>query len=203
MELWTRIRARILWHRGPLAALAAALGALILVGSLGGGDGARVPVVVTSSDLPAGHLITAADLREVRLQADAAPSGALPRAEDAVGRTTAADLLPNSILQPGMLVDEGGATPGRARVPVRIPDSALVGLLGPGTRLKLVTIGDSGPHVLTGDALVAPLPATAPAVGPLAVGASDRLVLLDVPEQNALDVAVLGQRGELFVILGG
>lgn len=190
------------WHRRPVAALLAALGALIIVAGVRGEAPPEASLLVTASALPAGHLITRDDLKVIGLPPAAAPSGAPLTPEDVIGKTAAADLLPNSILQPGMLIHDGGAPPGRATVPITLAEAQLVSILRPGTRISLITIDSAGSHVLSDDTVVAPLPG-APTGGALTPSATrNTLVLLDVPAERAGEIAVLGQRGELYVVLG-
>ncbi|WP_230423302.1 SAF domain-containing protein [Streptomyces radicis] len=78
--------------------------------------GERDPVLAVVRDLPAGHVIEAGDLREVRVAADDAvvPAG---RAESVVGRMTAVPLVAGSLLAPGQVGPEGSYPPrGRSEV---------------------------------------------------------------------------------------
>jgi hypothetical protein len=118
-----------------------AAGAAAVVLALGQMD-QRVPVVVAAQDLPAGHVITAADLRVV----DLAGAEALPVISDvtlAVGATTTLPVTEGAFLSEPVLGSEGEqlssseASVGAVLSPGRVPAS-----LGAGGQVSVVLTGD-------------------------------------------------------------
>ena len=83
---------------------------------------------------------------------------------------------------------------GRAVVPIVVADGELRRLLSPGDLISLVSAHGESPGVVTGDARVLALPAAA--------SAEHGALLVDVPASSAALVALLGQGGQLGVVLG-
>jgi hypothetical protein len=92
---------------------------------------------------------------------------------------------------------------GRAVVPIVVADGELRRLLSPGDLISLVSAHGESPGVVTGDARVLALPA-AEGSGALRVSASAEhgALLVDVPASSAALFALLGQGGQLGVVLG-
>lgn len=201
MEFPHKLRQFVAWHRRALAAAMAGLGVLLLATQLAPTGTRGTDVVVTTRAVAAGDVLTDADLRVLPLPTQALPDGRLPALDEVVGATAGAGIAGNTVVQTGMLATTPDLAEGRALVPVAVPDEQLAGLLTPGSLVSLVHAGESF-EVVTDDARVAALPAAAESSGLAVVSASARLVLLDVPSRIAPTVAVLGQRGELSVILG-
>jgi pilus assembly protein CpaB len=201
--LLARIAAFVSWHRRAVAALLAALSVVLVAGWLAEPDGPGVPVPVTAVELAAGHTISSTDVTVKELPAHLLPSGATPTLDQVVGQVTAVGLAPGTLLQAGLLATGQGVAPGRAVVPISLPDDQLRSLLRPGDPVTLVVTAAESAEVLTRDARVAALPA-APGGSALAVAGagSDGLVLVDVPAAEAPMVAALGQSGQLSVVLG-
>ena len=202
MEILASARRFISWHRRSIAAAIAGLGTFVLVTQLTPAAPNAVPVVVALHDLSPGDVIRAADVTVRELPASGVPEGAARSTDDVVGQTLAAGVAANTVLQPGLLASADRAGPGRALVPVRIPDDQLLQLLMPGRLVSLVSTSETGASVLVDDARVALVPAPSAQTGFAATGSRPGLVILDVPAGRAADVAVLGQHAELNVVLG-
>jgi pilus assembly protein CpaB len=135
---WQRIARR---HRRGLTALFASV---CLVSALQAAAPARpvtVAVLVAAHDLSGGDPLGNADLTLARLPPSDVPSGALTRADAALGRTLAAPVrrgepLTDVALVGPRLVDALG--PGLVAAPVRIADPAVVRLLLPGDRVDVL-----------------------------------------------------------------
>ncbi|WP_053615078.1 SAF domain-containing protein [Nocardiopsis sp. NRRL B-16309] len=121
-----------------------AAGAAAVVLALGQLD-QRMPVVVAAQDLPAGHVITAADLRVV----DLAGAEALPVISDvtlAVGATTTLPVTEGAFLSESVLGSDGEqlsaseAAVGTVLSPARVPSSLRAG----GQVSVVLTGGDAG-----------------------------------------------------------
>lgn len=190
------------WHRRAVGALLAALAVLLLAESLTTPP-PTTPAVVLLRAVPAGEAVKAADVRLAALPHEAVPDGALTSPADAVGQTLAVRAGPGTILQPPLFARATAAAKGRAVVPIVIADDTLRDLLRPGDLISLVSTQGESPRVLTGDARVVAFPAPE-ASGALRVAAStdQGALLVDVPASSAALVALLGQSGQLSVILG-
>lgn len=143
---------------GPRVRVALALGALVLLllaatgGLLRGPHGPPVPVLVTTTAVPAGAPVTAGDVRVERRPQDLLPRGALaPDALPADGHATG-PLPEGGVLAAGQ-VRSGGpwtAVPdGAAVVPVPLD---LLPDLPAGTRLRLVAARADGTSLTVSDA---------------------------------------------------
>lgn len=201
MEIIAPIRRFIGWHRRFIATALAGLGTFVLITQLAPGVPDGVGVVVAVGTLSPGQTIGADDVAVRELPAAGVPDGAVTSPEEVIGQSLNSTVTANTVLQPGLLATADGAGPGRAHVPVRIPDDQLLELLVPGTRISLVAAAEAGAGVLVDDARVVMRPAPPAQAGFSATGSRPGLVILDVPAARAADVAVLGQHAELIVIL--
>ena len=197
------IAAFVSWHRRAVGALLAASAVLLIATGLRSEEPTR-RVLVTAAGLPAGHLLTPADLVLRDLPLDALPADPLTSLDVAVGGTLTARVGEGTILQPGSLSTDHTATPGRAVVPVLVGDAALRSLLAPGDLISLVAEGQEGMEVLSGDARVVTLPAPPPETSRLGAASahSEGMILVDVAVVDAPIVATLGQGGGLAGVLG-
>ncbi len=202
MEILAAARRFVGWHRRAIAAALAGLGTFVLVTQLTPTVPDSVPVVVALHELSPGDVVRDADVAVRELAASSVPEGARLTTDDVVGQALAAGVSANTILQPGLLASADRAGPGRALVPVRIPDEQLLQLLTPGRLVSLVSASETGASVLVDDARVALIPAASAQTGFAATGSRPGLVVLDIPAGRAADVAVLGQRGDLNILLG-
>ncbi|HSO69007.1 MAG TPA: SAF domain-containing protein [Arachnia sp.] len=202
-RLLTSVASFVSWHRRAVAALLAALSVVLVAQWLAEPGGPTVSAPVLAVPLAAGHTLTSADVTLADVPAHLVFAGAPPALEDVIGQVTAVDLAAGTLLQAGLLATGQGVAPGRAVVPITLPDRALRSLLRPGDPVTLVVTSAESAEVLTRDARVAALPAP-PGGSALAVAGAgdDGLVLMDVPAEEAAVVAALGQSGQLSVVLG-
>lgn len=145
-----------------------------------------VAVTVAARDLPAGAVLTERDVTTVRFARGTAPAGL---ARDPVGRRLAGPLTRGSpVTEPALLGPAlARARPDLVALPVRLPDSAMAGLLLPGQAVDVLAADPAGgaSSTVTRDALVLALP---PPDGAATDGLPGRLVVLGV---RPLDVAEL------------
>lgn len=202
-RLLTPVASFVSWHRRAVAAVLAALSVLLVSSWLAEPDGPMAEVPVITSEVPAGHTLTGEDLSMGEVPAHLIPSGGSLTLDDVVGQVTAVSLASGTLLQPGLLATGQGVAAGRAVVPISLPDDQLRALLRPGDPVTLVVTSAEAAEVLTRDARVAALPEAlgGSSLAVAGVGA-DSLLLLDVPAAQAPAVAVLGQSGQLSVVLG-
>lgn len=183
---WRRV---LYLRRRPLAAFCAFLSVLASVVALAPERGAGVPVFVAARDLPAGTVLTSADLAESVLPADVVPDGAARAASDVVGRTLGAPLTRRTPLTTAAVASgERLAQPGFVVVALPLPSDALSALVKPGTRLDLI---DSSGVAVASQVRVIAAPDAAPGLG---LAASDRAALIEVEPDVALRIAA-GQPG--------
>ncbi len=115
-------------------------------------EDSRIPtvgIVVASTDLPEGHLLTKADARMSLVPRSAVPHGAFMSADSLVGRVTRVNVMAGDALVPGRLAPAGAGaglevkiTPGKRAMAVKIDEVAgLSGLIQPNSRVDvLVTV---------------------------------------------------------------
>jgi pilus assembly protein CpaB len=150
------------------------------------------PVVALTRDLPIGARLEAQDLQILR--ADQIPDGALQDPALAQGQVLAGQARRGEVLTDARLADPVGPSPGpgRAAVPVRPADPAIVDLLGPGMHVAVILVGEGGEAtVLAADAIVLAIP-PAPERGN-----SDRPVVLSVPTDSADRIVGAGLAGTI------
>lgn len=184
------VRRAVLRRRRLLAVLCAALAAAAGVRAAAPPAPDTVAVRVADRPLPAGAVVTTADLRTVDLPADAVPDGAL---DDPVGATLAAPLGPGEPVTEVRLVGPGLATAalGTTALPVRLSDAGQAALLSVGDRIDLLaTDPQDGSTVLAaGDVPVLALPEPTGRAGSGPDGAlTGRLVVLGIPDALVDDV---------------
>ncbi|PFG38907.1 Flp pilus assembly protein CpaB [Georgenia soli] len=136
---------RFLWRRRHLlAALCLACAAAVTVTALRPPDPPVERVLTLTGDVPAGHVLTADDVRVRDLPAGSRPAGSLRHPDEAVGRPLAVGLAAGTALQSAMLTGPGlaSAVPaGTVVVPVPVADAATARLAEPGQRIDLVAAG--------------------------------------------------------------
>jgi Flp pilus assembly protein CpaB len=201
----TRFRRAVLLRRRWLAA------GLVGVATLAGLQAAAAPpapstsVLVAARDLPAGELITAADLTVVDFADDSVPSGTVERAT-AQGRTLAAPLRAGEPVTDVRLVGAGllQGYPGLVAVPIRIPDSAVVDLLKVGDEIDLLATdpGGSGTERIAASVPVLALPRAADTGSDLQGPApGGRLIVVGNTPETARNVADAATQGYLSIAL--
>jgi len=205
MPLWARAK---LLRRGRLllAAMLLALAGLTAIPNPSSALDARgVDVLVAARDLTGGLVLTAGDLRTVRLPAAAVPAGALAVDGSAVGRTLAGSvrrgepLTDARVVGPGLAMLAGG--PGSVAAPIRLADPAVAALLREGDRVDVVAVTGSGQtSKVVSDAEVLAVPAL-PDGSPFGSPSDGALVVLAVPEWLAPRVIATALEARLSVSL--
>jgi Flp pilus assembly protein CpaB len=125
---------RLAWHKRLLAAALLALAVASALSVLAPKPPATVAVLAAARDLPAGTMLTSADLRHVHLAPSAVPAGTIGAADLVVrvhaGPVRRGEPLTDVRLVGRALVASLGA--GTVATPVRIADPAAARLLEPG-----------------------------------------------------------------------
>lgn len=192
LRLARTLRRSVLAHRRPLAALCAALAVGAAVSAQAAPPPPRVRVLVAAHDLASGAVLGRADLTTRAFAPGSVPTGVLPAAGAALGRTTAAPVRAGEPLTDVRLLSRGllAGYPGTVAAPVRIGDPAAVRLLRVGDRVDVLAADPqgSGPATLVApDAPVVALPARSSEQGSDLV--SGALVVLAVPDGTARQLA--------------
>lgn len=159
----------------------------------------RAPVLAVARQVPAGEVITAADLRVVELRPEAGvavvPAG---RAGSVVGRVAAVPLLPGALLAPGQVGPV--VVPGAGQVVVAVRVALPPAGLSPGSRVRVLVT----PTSVTGGeppALLArPVAATVVEVG-AADGTGARTVSLLLAASAGDQVATAAAAGAVSLVL--
>ena len=198
-----RVRRRVLGHRRLLSALCVAGAVLAGLQAAAPPPPRTVPVLTAARDLPAGTLLTDADLVATEFRPDSAPDGSATRSA-AVGRTLAGPLRRGEPVTDVRLVAPSllRGYPGLVAVPVRIPDPGTVALLRVGDRVDLLVTETDGSaaSTLATDVPVLALPRSA-ASGAGPVTASGALVVLGTESGLAGPVSAAAVRGCLVVVI--
>ena len=201
-----RARRRLLARRRPLAALFAAVAVVAALQAHAAPAPPRTPVLTAARDLPAGVVLRADDLTRAGYDPVSVPSGVLPDAAAAVGRTTTAPVRRGEPLTDVRLVARSllAGYPGLSAVPVRIGDPGAVRLLRVGDRVDLLAADPQGEQeavVVGRDVPVLAIPrpdADAQAAPGLGSGA---LVVVGLPEEGARTLAQAAVSSFVSVVL--
>ena len=129
--------------RRVLSALLAATAVVLVVQQLRPQPEAVTPVLVAARDVPAGTVLTAADLRLEHLPARSVQPGVRSEPGEVVGRRVAAGLARGESLTASRLVPRGpldGLPPGRVALHVVSADPAGVDLLAPGSSARVYPV---------------------------------------------------------------
>lgn len=198
-----RFRAFVVLHRRWLVAGFVALAVLTGLRAVAPPPPSTTAVVVAARDLPGGRVLTDDDLAVRRVPDDVPPAGS-PRDVAAVsGRTLAAPVRSGEVITDRRVLGAGllEAHPGSVAVPVRVPDVEVRDLLRVGDRVDLVAASRQGSATVVADAApVLALPRPASGADPVGAG-SGALLVVAVPETDALDVTRASAAGVLGVIL--
>jgi Flp pilus assembly protein CpaB len=166
--------------------------------------------VVAATDLPAGRVLTAADLEPVERPAATVPDGASAEEPALTGQVLAAPVRRGEVVTDVRVVGPGlwaQVPPGQVAAPVRLADLAVATLLRAGDRVDVLAstdgTDDGGAVVVAADALVlsAP-PATAPADPPGSTPEGAGLLVLAVSAETARVLAGAATGATLTVTLG-
>jgi Flp pilus assembly protein CpaB len=202
-SLRRRWRGFIVLHRRGLLALAAGMTVLVGLRAVAPPDPPRTEVVVASVDLPGGEVLDSHDLAVRRVPTELLPTGAASSAAEVEGRTLAAPVRAGEVLTdrrvvaPGLLADH----PATGAVPVRLPDAGVRQLLRVGDRVDLVAASPRGASAAVVAEAVAVLAMPTPAGGGVGTDGQGALVVVAVPEHQALGVAQAASAGLIGAVL--
>jgi pilus assembly protein CpaB len=159
-----------------------------------------VPVVVSARDLPAGTVLTAADLTIAGYPAAATPAGVVDDPQELLSRVLAGGVRAREPVTDARLVGPGVTAllpPGQVAAPVRLADLAVAALVHTGDRVDvLATVADApSAEVIAEGALV--VATTGAAADRSAAG----LLLLGVDEQTAARLAAAATSATLTLTL--
>ena len=156
---------------------------------------AMISVVKARSQLPAGSVVSTADLLLDRVAASDVPDGVLTDPVALVGKTLAAPVAENQMMTPLAATDARTSVPrGHVIAPLRLADATLAGLLRPGDLIDVIAADPQA-----GQATVVAAGARAPEVG-AGSGPEGALVLIDVDAHTASVVAQAAAAATLSII---
>ncbi|MHA7306799.1 RcpC/CpaB family pilus assembly protein [Arthrobacter sp. TMN-49] len=200
-----------------MAALLLCVAAAVAVEQLTPAGPPTTTVLVAGRDLPAGHVLTPADLGAAAVSPAMAPDGSLLPENDSLptnpwtGRQLSGPVRRGEVLTDASLLGNEllvGAPPGSQAVPVRLSDPTTLTLLRQG---QLVTVvlsrsdGLDGPvtnEVLANSVPVLWTPALAPSSGGLLPAQeSEGIVVVAASPEQAVPLAGAINRGKVFLIL--
>jgi|SRR4051794_37052601 len=200
-------------NRRLIAALLLCAAAGLAVQALTPDPATSVPVVVAAADLPAGTVLTDAQLAVRPHPADAGPPGSAASPADLLGRRLASALragspvLDTSLVGPGLLT---GSPPGTAAVPVRPADPSTVQLVEPGQLVDIVLSSGNGfeqpatSTVLARSVAVLWKADGGPSdPGLLGSASAEGLVVVAASPAEAAALAGSSSRGQVFLVLVG
>jgi Flp pilus assembly protein CpaB len=201
-----RLHRRVLLHRRPLAALAAAGAVLAALQVTSPPAPVTVEVWTASRDLAGGTVLEQGDLSSTRLAPETVPGDAVGDPVDVVGRTLAAPLSRGEVVTRLRTVGTGllRGYPGTTAVPLRITDAGVVGLLRVGDRVSFVVADPDAreaPRVLLEDVPVVAIPQAGD--GSPARETPGRLVVAAVPRHEASEVAAAAATSILIPVWSG
>ncbi|NYE95179.1 Flp pilus assembly protein CpaB [Psychromicrobium silvestre] len=202
-------------RRRLLAALLLCAAAAVAVEQLTPVDQFTASALSATADLPTGTVLSAAQLKIVRLPPAAVPDAAFNDPEQVIGQQLAAPLRRGQLLTDASLLGHSlliGAPPGTEAVPVRVADPATMAWLLPG---QLVTVvlsiedqaGRYGPGAVLASAVpVLWIPAKEPGSSSwstLGESSASGLVLLAAPKNQSKSLAGASSRGKVSLVLVG
>jgi pilus assembly protein CpaB len=149
-QLWREIRIAVRRYRRLLRAVLIVIGVAIVVAQLSPKPAPTTAIVAAARDLPAGAVLTAADLRTIALPPAVVPAGATTDATALVDRQLSGPLRRGEPVIDIRLTDGVLSRPavGLVSAPVRLADSQAAQLLQPGQRIDVLAastaVGDVG-----------------------------------------------------------
>lgn len=189
-----------MWRRG-LAASFAALACWLALGPYGvRGAPATTPGLVTTSDLPIGHVLRPDDVQIRALPRDALPEAALRESGQAVGRPLAAAVTRGELLTSARIRAGGPPLPpGTRAVHLPLTDPSAAGRLAAGDHVDLLAVADGG--VVVSDAVVVDVDKA----GSASFGADESgrgiTVAVSTDRVGAVTTAALGPRGGIHAVM--
>jgi Flp pilus assembly protein CpaB len=167
-------------------------------------EGRSQTVLVTARDVAPGSALSASDIQVRRWPADLVPKNALHSVDQATGRVLAGAAGAGELLTSHRLAGPELARRARGRadavsVPIRLVDADIAGLLNPGQKVDVITVGSRSdqPTILASGAIVLTV---LPDQSKIAAGRG-RLVLIAVPGQSAAKLAAATLSQEVTVTL--
>lgn len=200
----TRLRTTLRWHRRSIAAVLLGLGVVFALLALRPQVEPLTQVVVAVRELPGGTTVAPDQVQVVSWPTRALPQGAFTRPDEVVGQQLVGPVARGSAFARAFVVQGGlQAASGRQLVPVRLADAQVLAFLQVGRRVSVVGLdADGRPVVLARGARVAVLPGQAQG-GLLGSNQSGgALVVVDVADAEAVQLAALGQGTGLNLVLG-
>jgi pilus assembly protein CpaB len=149
-QFWCEIRIAVRRYRRLLRAVLIVIGVAIVVAQLSPKPAPTTAIVAAARDLPAGAVLTAADLRTIALPPAIVPAGATTDATALVDRQLSGPLRRGEPVIDIRLTDGVLSRPavGLVSAPVRLADSQAARLLQPGQRIDVLAastaVGDVG-----------------------------------------------------------
>jgi Flp pilus assembly protein CpaB len=161
-------------------------------------------VLVAARDVAPGTALSASDVRVRRWPSELVPPDALSSLDQVAGRVLAGaagagePLTSHRLAGPDLARRSGGRADG-VSVPIRLADGDVAGLLNPGQKVDVVTVGSRAdqPAMLASGAVVLTV---LPDHGKIA-GGRGRLVLVSVPAATAAKLAAATLSQEVTVTL--
>ncbi len=206
-DLRRLLRRRVLRHRRVLLALCLAVTVFAGLRAVMPPAPETVPLLVAARDLPAGQVLTDADLETVQVPSGLLPAG-LQSASEAAGRTTTGPVRRGEAVTDARLVTAAllEGYPGHVALPLRLPDPATVDLLRVGDRIDLLATDPATGEAATVaiDVPVVSIP-QAQSTGSTAAGAhlTGRLVVLAVRPTTARALAAAAATRYLAAVISG
>lgn len=180
------------------------VGAVVLAIKDPQAEGRSQTVLVTARDVTPGSALSASDIQVRRWPVDLVPMNALHSVDQATGRVLAGAAGAGELLTSHRLAGPELARRARGRadavsVPIRLADADIAGLLSPGQKVDVITVGSRSdqPTILASGAIVLTV---LPDQGKIA-GGRGRLVLIAVPGQSAAKLAAATLSQEVTVTL--
>ena len=209
--MWREIRIGVRRYRRLLRAGVIAVGLAIAISRLAPNPAVTSAVVVAARDLPAGEVLTAADLRTIGLPPATVPNGVVTDLTAVVGSQLSGPLRRNEQLTDVRLNDGvlRRPAPGLVSTPVRLADSQAAQLLVPGQRIDVLAastaisdgaaVGGAAPDGSSGPTVAGAAAITAAAV----VAANVMVVAIPIasaPAGAATAAGDVGVEGTLVVL---
>ena len=201
--IYRKVRRTVLARRRLLAALAAAGAVAAGLQAASAPPPPTARVLTAARDIPAGSVLVASDLTETEFTPDSVPTGTLPSAGAAIGRTTAGPVRAGEPLTDVRLLSGSllAGYPGTVAVPVRIGDPGAVALLRVGDRVDIVAADPQGRSPATLVASHVPVIAIPRSTSTSPGMVSGGLVVVAAGEDTAQSLAQAGVTAFLSVLL--
>lgn len=174
-------------YRRWFAAVFAVIGVAAALSVVSSASTSGQPTVVAAHAIAGGVVLSASDLRVVRVPSEARPEGAFGDIAEAVGRQTLRDVSARALLQESDLLDgELRSSPGMVKLPVHFSDGTAVSLLQAGQHIDIFgpDATSGGFKLVASDITVLTVPHNEPS-GPLSLGGAELVVIEVNPDQAA------------------